>query len=348
MLILGGPTGGVEHARVGHPEAPGRIPAVMAGIEDLHLGGDLVIMPARPAGLEELRRVHGATYLDELAAFCGAGGGDLDPDTYATRESWATACRAAGAGLDVIDALRDRRDGVGFVVARPPGHHALRDRAMGFCLLNNVAVSAAALRAEGERVLIVDWDVHHGNGTQEIFWDDPSVLYVSTHEWPLFPGSGRAVEIGGPHARGATVNIPLPAGATGDIVRRAIQEVAGPSISAFAPTWVLVSAGFDAHRADPLADLALSSADFAALATMVATFAPAPGRMVLFLEGGYAPEALRVSVTATFGALLGEDIPIEAQTTGGPGAEHILQVAALRDAALRHAQEIPDAEETGT
>jgi acetoin utilization deacetylase AcuC-like enzyme len=338
MLIVSSPLDGPEHHRAGHPEQPKRIDAVMAGIDDLHLGTDLQLIHGSPADRAQLMGVHAASYLDELAAFCHAGGGDLDPDTYATKESWSTARSAVGAGLAAIDALRNLNDGVAFVAARPPGHHALRDRAMGFCLLNNIAVAAAALIQDGERVLIVDWDVHHGNGTQEIFWDEPNVLYVSTHQWPLFPGSGRAQEIGGAHALGGTINVPLPAGATGDVVRRAVDEVALPAIDAFDPTWVLVSAGFDAHRADPMAGLALSSGDFADLARTVAGFAPRPGRLVLFLEGGYDLPALRASVTATLSVLLGASYTAEDSTSGGPGTEMVNQAKADRGAALRQSE----------
>jgi acetoin utilization deacetylase AcuC-like enzyme len=337
VLIVTEPFDGSHHHRTGHPEQPRRIDAVLAGIADLHLDTDLQLVKGLPAGREELLRVHSASYLDELEAFCQAGGGDLDPDTYATTSSWLAARSAAGAGLAAIEALGRNNDGVGFVVARPPGHHALRDRAMGFCLLNNIAVAAAALVENGERVLIVDWDVHHGNGTQEIFWDNPNVLYLSTHQWPLFPGSGRAREIGGPRALGRTVNVALPPGATGDIVRLAIEEVALPVIDAFAPTWVLVSAGFDAHRADPMASLALSSGDFAALAQTVAGFAPRPGRLALFLEGGYDLSALRTSVTATLAALLGASFEGDAPTSGGPGAEMVSQAKIERADAIRRA-----------
>jgi acetoin utilization deacetylase AcuC-like enzyme len=340
MLIVSGPTGGGEHSGVGHPERPGRIGAVLAGVDDLQLGTDLHMVAPVAADLAQLTRVHDLRYLEELEAFCHAGGGSLDPDTYATPDSWSTAKLAAGAGLGAVDALRDLDDGVAFVAARPPGHHALRDRAMGFCLLNNVAITAAALVASKERVLIIDWDVHHGNGTQAIFWDDPDVLYVSTHQWPLFPGSGAAGEIGGAGGLGQTVNIPVPAKATGDVVRRAIEEVALPVIDDFEPTWVLVSAGFDGHRDDPLADLGLSSGDFADLARLVAGFAPRPGRLVLFLEGGYDLEALRMSVATTLGALLGGIYQPEDPTYGGPGMELVDQAREARVVAHRRALDL--------
>jgi len=329
-----------RHERAGHPERPNRVDAAMAGISDLELGTDLKTVPAMTADRAQLTRVHEPSYLDELADFCRAGGGDLDPDTYATTASWDAACRAAGAGLAAIDELRRRDDGVGFAVTRPPGHHALPDRALGFCLLNNIAVAAAALTDTGERVLIVDWDVHHGNGTQAIFWDDPNVLYVSTHQWPLFPGTGSAKEVGGVEALGHTVNIPLPPGATGDVVCRAIDKMALPVIDEFKPTWVLISAGFDAHRADPLGGLALSSGDFADLARMVAGFAPRPGRLVLFLEGGYDLTALRQSVTTTLSALLGGNERPEAPTAGGPGNEMVDQAGTERIASLLRAQQL--------
>lgn len=340
MLIVSGSTGEPEHSRAGHPERPERVAAALAGVDDLHLGSDLKVVPPLAATRAQLARVHAGAYLDELAAFSRGGGGDLDPDTYATADSWDAACRAAGAGLAAIDALQGEGDGVAFVATRPPGHHALRDRPLGFCLLNNVAVTAAALTAVGERVLIVDWDVHHGNGTQEIFWDDPNVLYVSTHEWPLFPGTGKAREVGGPRALGHVVNVPLPSGATGDVVRRAIDDVAAPAIDDFKPTWVLVSAGFDAHRADPLAGLELSSADFAGLANMVAGFAPRPGRLVLFLEGGYDLGALRQSVAATLAALVGAEHRTDDPTSGGPGMDLVVEARAERIAALRRAEEL--------
>jgi acetoin utilization deacetylase AcuC-like enzyme len=334
VLTVVGPEAGEEHVLPGHPERPARVAAVMEGLADLHLGEDLVTVATRPAGPLELGRVHTDLHLEHLLRLSERGGGPIDADTYATPESWAIATRAAGAGLVAIDELRHGRGDLAFVVARPPGHHALADRAMGFCLVNNVAVAAASLVAMGERVLIVDWDVHHGNGTEALFWDEPSVLYVSTHQWPCYPGTGRASDVGGPGAPGATVNVPLPLGATGDVVRRAFDRLVTPAVEAFAPTWVLVSAGFDAHRDDPLADLALSSGDFAELATVVAGYAPGAGRLVLFLEGGYDVGALRSSVSATLGALVGAGSPDEAPSTGGPGMEQLDAVAVRRQEGL--------------
>ncbi len=345
MLIVNELTENAAHEDPGHPERPERVGAVAAGINSLHLGGDVVSVAPHRATRAELARVHDGIYLDELGAYCYAGGGNLDEDTYATYDSWAIAQFAAGAGLAVVDELTRRGDGVGFVAVRPPGHHALADRAMGFCLLNNVAVSAAALADRGERVLIVDWDVHHGNGTQSMFWNDPRVLYVSTHQWPLFPGTGVAQEVGGLDAVDRTINIPVPPGATGDTLARALDEVAAPVIDEFDPTWVLVSAGYDAHRADSMGDLLLTSGDFAMLARRVREVVPAPGRLALFLEGGYNLEALRTSVAATLGALLDAPFDAAAPSAGGAGGDVAARVREQRRVALDQARAAREREE---
>lgn len=314
----------------GHPERPVRIDAVVRGIEDAGLEEDVTWSTGRSAGRAELVRVHDAPYLDALEQFAGAGGGDLDPDTPVSSGSFDTALLAAGGGLAAIDALRRGDASAAFVAVRPPGHHATRARGQGFCLLNNIAVSAAELAEHDERVVIVDWDVHHGNGTQDIFWNDPRVLYVSTHQSPAYPGTGPASETGGADAPGLTINFPLPPGATGDVALGALDEIVAPAVERFSPTWVLVSAGFDAHRRDPLADLAWSAGDYAALTRRVLSFAPHPGRFIAFLEGGYDLDALRASVTATVSAMSGTRVDTEAPTSGGPGNDVLALVARLR------------------
>jgi acetoin utilization deacetylase AcuC-like enzyme len=338
-LIMNAPIADTGHEEDGHPERPQRLVATLAGIGDLALGDELILAAPYSASRAELARVHDTDYLDRLGTFCYEGGGALDPDTYATYDSWSIAQLAAGAGLSVVEEMDRHDDTVGFIAVRPPGHHALRDHAMGFCLLNNVAIVAAALRSRGERVAIIDWDVHHGNGTQAIFWNDPNVLFVSAHQWPLYPGSGGAREIGGVDALGLTVNIPLPPGATGDVLQRGFDVIAAPVIDDFAPTWVLVSAGYDGHRADPLANLNLSSGDFARIASRVADFA-SPGRLALFLEGGYNVEALRDSVAATFSSLLGGDYVAEASTNGGAGTDDVARIQSERHEALQLAHDV--------
>jgi acetoin utilization deacetylase AcuC-like enzyme len=198
---------------------------------------------------------------------------------------------------------------------------------MGFCLVNSIAVTAAALADRGERVAIVDWDAHHGNGTQEAFYADPRVLYASLHQSPLYPGTGRVEETGGGAGVGSTINVPVPPGTTGDVYLAAIDELVGPAIERFGATWVLVSAGFDAHRADPLTDLGLTAGDYADLTRRVAGLVPA-GRVVAFLEGGYDLDALAGSAAAFIGALVDEPFRPEASTSGGPGRSAV-------DAALR-------------
>ncbi len=343
MLTVIGPSGGTSHDGGRHPERPARIGAVMAGVElvGTELAGELDIVPAEPIDPALLALVHDPSYVTRVHTLCATGGGHIDPDTFVQPDSWDAALRSAGAGLQGIDVLRQRGEGLVFVAARPPGHHARPEHGMGFCVFNNVAVAAASLAEAGERVVIIDWDVHHGNGTQDTFWNDPRVLYVSTHQSPLYPGTGHVTEVGGPAAPGLNVNVPLPPGATGDVVRRALQEVAAPVIEEFGPTWVLVSAGFDAHRADPLAELQLSAADFGQLARDVAQFAPRDGRLLVFLEGGYDLDALRTSVASALGAWVGAGVGAgadfaegESETSGGPGTEAVVAAIEARRRAL--------------
>lgn len=329
VLCESHPAFAAHHAGPGHPERPERLTAALAGIESLGLGDELVRVEPRRATVEEVAAVHDRAFVDALGRFCADGGGRIDADTAAGEESWDAALLAVGAGLDAVGRLRDGEADAAFCVVRPPGHHATPGRAMGFCLLNNLAVCAASLVAEGERVVIVDWDAHHGNGTQDAFWSDPGVLYVSMHQWPLYPGTGRLEDTGEGPGAGLTVNFPLPPGATGDVYGAAFDDVVVPAAEAFDPTWVLVSAGFDAHRACPLTSLGLSAGDYADLGRRSAALAPA-GCCVAFLEGGYDLVALEESVAAFVGALAGVDHRPEPATTGGPGHQVIEEAARLR------------------
>ncbi|MFN0029084.1 MAG: histone deacetylase [Acidimicrobiales bacterium] len=304
----------------GHPERPARLSAVRKGVELAGLGDRVVPFEAPLATAAQLSLVHGAAYIEALGRFCGAGGGELDPDTAVVPASYEAALRAAGSGLAAIERLRAGEADAAFCAVRPPGHHATANRAMGFCLFNNVAVAAASLAEAGERVLIVDFDAHHGNGTQDAFYEDPRVLFVSLHQYPLFPGTGSVREQGRGPGEGFTVNVPLPAAAAGDVYRQAFDEIVVPVAERFGPTWVLCSAGFDAHLDDPVTDLGLSSGDYSDLTRTVVGLAP-PGRRLLFLEGGYDLAAIVRSSAACLAAMVGETLRPEPVTTAGPGAE---------------------------
>jgi acetoin utilization deacetylase AcuC-like enzyme len=301
-----------------HPERRDRLDAALAGVDEAGLGEAAEWRVPELAPHEELVLVHDLGYVEAIAAICEAGGGQLDPDTSVAAGSYTTARRSAGAVLQAIRALRDGECDVAFAAGRPPGHHAVRDRAMGFCIFNNAAVGAASIAARGERVAVIDWDVHHGNGTQDMFYDDPRVLYVSTHESPLYPGTGQLRETGTGEGRGTTVNLPFPAGTAGDTYRAAFDSVVVPVVERFRPDWIIISAGFDAHRNDPLAGLRLTSADFADLARRLKPLVP-DRRVLVVLEGGYDLEALTWGVGATLSALVGESFRPEEASTGDIG-----------------------------
>ena len=313
----------LEHiAGRNHPERPERLNAVIAGSRLAEVADALTLLEPLAAPLEIVERVHPAAYLSHLKLVAEAGGGRLDPDTALSARSWDAALLAAGAGLTAIAALQRGEADAAFCAVRPPGHHATRDESMGFCLISNVAVAAMALADQGERVLILDYDAHHGNGTEAVFFDDPRVLFVSLHQWPLYPGTGAAQDVGVGNGYGCTMNIPMPPDTTGEHYLRAFDQLVAPRAAAFSPTWLIISAGFDGHRDDPITDLGLSSGDFALLTQRALGLVPV-GRRLVMLEGGYDLQALTMCTGAVLGALAGRDVQPEAPTGGGPGADNV-------------------------
>ena len=292
------------HSAPGHPERPDRVRAILETIEHSDLGLTPQIAP--PAAEALIRSVHEARYLQGLDRAAENGGGYLDPDTYMTATSMLAARTAAGAVVTGVERVLDGTLSSAFAVVRPPGHHAEFNRAMGFCLLNNVAVGVFAARARGiKRLAIIDFDVHHGNGTQHSFELDPDLFYASTHQAPFYPGTGAAQERG---RHGTVHNFPLPAGTGDDRFLSVYRDSVEPALDGFKPELILVSAGFDAHRDDPLGGLEVTTEAYSELATLIRGWADrhAQGRSVWALEGGYDLEAISASAVACLRALSGK------------------------------------------
>ncbi|TAJ21667.1 MAG: histone deacetylase [Dehalococcoidia bacterium] len=297
------------HVSEGHPERPARLHAILDHLSATGLRARMIDVAPREATDTELLRVHSASHLARVAA-TSARSGWFDADTYTTTASEGVARRAAGAVVQAVEAALAGTAQNAFVAVRPPGHHAEPEIAMGFCLYNSVAVGAAAALAAGlERVAILDWDVHHGNGTQAIFEADPHVFYASTHEYPYYPGTGHFSETGIGEARGTTLNVPLPRGAGDIAITRAYREVILPALACFSPDLILVSSGWDAHRRDPLAGLEVSTAGYTQVAREAIEAAErlCNGRIVVALEGGYDEHALAWCAGSLASLLLGEE-----------------------------------------
>jgi len=293
----------------GHPECPQRYEAVITGLEEARLAEKLPRIAPRDATRQELRRVHMSHYLDLVEHTIKDGVPELATgDTAVCEDSWDAAVRAAGLCLNAVDDVMTGQVKNAFCVVRPPGHHATAARGMGFCVLNNIAVAARhAQKVHGiERVLIVDWDVHHGNGTQDIFYEDGSVLFFSSHQWPLYPGTGRREERGKGEGLGYTINCPLPEGSARTEVLGAMRGELEPVADAFRPQLVLISAGFDSRAGDPLGGFLLTDEDFVEMTRLVMGIADrhARGRLVSMLEGGYNRGTLGATVAAHVGALM--------------------------------------------
>jgi acetoin utilization deacetylase AcuC-like enzyme len=321
----------------GHPESPERANVMDAVAGEWRRRGGEVVAP-REATREHLLRVHDAEYLRQIAETAGAAMA-LDPDTYTSPETFEIARLAAGACVDAVERVMSGRHARAFALVRPPGHHAERSRAMGFCFYNNVAIAAAhAMTLGAGKVAIVDYDVHHGNGTQHIFDRDPAVLYCSVHQYPYYPGTGAASEVGEGEGAGLTVNVPLEAGATDDDYHLVFDEIVNPVVRRFEPDLILVSAGFDAHERDPLGGMRVTTPAFGAMTMALRRLAEecCQGRMVAVTEGGYDLRAFRDSLVAALDAM-GAVAPEEPRWPSSPieSARGAAGVAATRAALAR-------------
>jgi len=282
-----------------HPERPERI-RVLLDLADTLDNQKFDILPPKSATRTDVELCHSQDYINLLESTSKTNRYALDGDTITSRDSFAVGLLAVGGFLRLLDSIAAGESQNGFALVRPPGHHALSDRAMGFCLFNTIAIGAEHLkRAYGaKKILIMDWDVHHGNGTQAAFYDDPSVLYISTHQYPYYPGTGAINEVGVNAGEGYTINVPLPAGCADAEYLRVFQDIVVPAAERFEPEWILVSAGFDPHRRDPLGGMGVSEKGFAIMARMLLRLAErhARERIAFLLEGGYDLAALRNSV----------------------------------------------------
>ncbi|WP_256298111.1 histone deacetylase family protein [Haloarchaeobius salinus] len=295
-----------------HPETPDRLRAIREGLKRKH---SVAYVDPDPASVETITGVHEADYIEEVRQFCADGGGDWDPDTTAVEESWVAMLKSAGSAQWAATSALDGEQGrnTPFSLGRPPGHHAIYDDAMGFCFVNNVAVAAqtAIEERDVDRVAIVDWDVHHGNGTQDIFYDRGDVFFASVHEDGLYPGTGDVDETGEDDGDGATMNVPLPAGADTNDYATVFERTVEPAIERFDPGLLLVSAGFDAHRHDPISRMRLSTEGYAVLTARLRDLCERVDAPIAFvLEGGYGLDVLADGVAMVHETFDGRD-PID-------------------------------------
>ena len=299
----------LKHDTGQHPENASRLEAIISYLEQSQLIRQLTPIRPRAASVEELSLVHHKQYISHIQEVAQNGGGWLDVDTVMSPDSYEAALYAAGGVIKAGEAVMQGKVGSAFALVRPPGHHATTTQAKGFCLFNNVAIATSYTleKYNLERIAIVDFDVHHGNGTQESFYHNQQILYISTHESPFYPGTGYIGETGSGTAEGTTVNIPLPAGCGDAEYLSAFTEIIVPVVRRFKPQFILVSAGYDCHWADGLAMMQLTTTGFTRMTTIIKELADelCSGRLVFTLEGGYHPTALATSVKATFDVLLG-------------------------------------------
>jgi len=296
----------------GHPERPERVKVLLDLAESLD-PAKFSLVPPLPAKRSDIEAIHGREHVDLIQSTSHHNRYALDGDTITCRDSFAVGLLAVGGFIRVLDAIASKDCRNGFALVRPPGHHALRNRAMGFCLFNTMAIGAEYLkRAHGaKKILVMDWDVHHGNGTQDAFYADPSVMFISTHQYPYYPGSGAANETGVGAGAGFTINIPLPAGCADAEYAQVFHDVVVPAVEKFAPDWILVSAGFDPHQRDPLGGMSVTTEGFGQMASCLLALAAkfTDGKIAFLLEGGYDLAGLRGSVATVLDTMRSDAAP---------------------------------------
>jgi acetoin utilization deacetylase AcuC-like enzyme len=317
-----------------HPERPERIQVLLDLASDLDTRR-FQLTPPKPASRADVEKTHGVDHVRLVESTSAVNRFALDGDTITCRDSFGVSLLAVGGFITLLDAIAAKESPNGFALVRPPGHHALRNRAMGFCLFNSMAIGAEYLKRVygAKKILIMDWDVHHGNGTQDAFYDDPSVLFISTHQFPFYPGSGAVNETGAANGAGYTINVPLPAGCADAEYLQVFQDIVVPAATKFQPEWILVSAGFDPHRRDPLGGMGVTEQAFGAMARSLLALANhfADGRIAFLLEGGYDLAGLRSSVAAVLTEIQDpRPLPVEpmplAESKIEPLIRRILQV----------------------
>ncbi len=323
----------LKHDTGEHVENAGRLETILSRLEETGLRQQLTLVEPRAAAIEELSLVHHRQHIRHIQDVAQRGGGWLDADTVMSPDSYEVALYAAGGAIRAVESVMDGEVGSAFALVRPPGHHATPRRAMGFCLFNNIAIAAeqALAKYKLERIPIIDFDVHHGNGTQEVFYDRAEVMYISTHEYPFYPGTGSVGETGSGAGEGATINIPLPAGCGDSEYLQVFEQIIVPAARRFEPQLILVSAGYDCHWADGIAMMQVSVTGFGQMVRIIKELADelCGGRLVFSLEGGYNLKALAASVKATFDVLLGNSVddPLgqSPRSFGVPGVDSLIK-----------------------
>lgn len=326
----------LKHDQSGHPETAKRLESIMLHLREKKLLDNVKKLESRVAEINELLTCHTKEYVQYVKEFSEKGGGYFDPDTYSNKYSFKAAVTAVGSSIDLIESVISRELKNGFALLRPPGHHALANRSMGFCLFGNIAIAAnvALSHPEMKKVAIVDFDVHHGNGTQALVGDNPNILFISTHQYPFYPGTGGISEIGKGESAGTIINIPLQTGTGDEGFKLVYKKIIIPSLEKFNPDLILVSAGYDAHWQDPLAGLSLSLTgyDWISKELIKAAENICSGKIVFFLEGGYNLQVLSIGVANTIRGLLGRD---ECDDPFGDSPEHETDVQNLIDELIK-------------